>query len=355
MRPVLLAASVLAVGCSTTHDNPVPVEEVGARYAAALCDALDACYGPTVGSLFFGGSDCEATFQASFDATSLPLYREAIAHGTLVYDGSTFGDCEAALDTLGCGIFSARVPDVCETTFVGTLTPGSACTLDEECEGASFCDHTGGACPGSCQARGAAGAGCGEDSGCISGLQCAAGTCRAPAGEGAGCDGPTDLGCRAGLICLGADEARAGTCQTVDDALSGALGAGCNPSTGPLCADGLSCALDEVVAGAPVFTCVERAALGADCRIGIPDACTGEAVCDGVDPDVGDFDGTCAATPGAGQPCGGLMARCATGTRCVDGTCEPSGGTGAACTGAVQCAAGRCEAGVCLEPMLCGE
>jgi hypothetical protein len=351
----VLAFSLLTLGCSTAHDNPVPLDEVAGRYAGVLCDSLDACYGPTIGGLFFGGSDCEGTFRRSFESSSIPLYRDAIARGTLVYDGAGFGDCEAALATLGCDIFSARISDACEATFIGTLAPGSACTLDEECEGASYCDHAGGACPGSCQARGAAGASCIDDGGCVTGLRCAAGTCRAPAGDGAGCDGPTGLGCRAGLICLGADESRAGTCNTIEEALSGALGGACNPSTGPLCSDGLSCALDEIVAGAPTFVCVERAALGGACRIGIPDACQGESVCAEVDPDMADFDGTCEAAPVAGEPCGGISERCATGTRCVAGTCEPSGANGAACSAPVQCASSRCEGGVCTAPMLCGE
>jgi len=345
---------LLAIGCSSTHDNPVPLEEVGGRYSGVLCDAIDACYGEAIGGLFFGGSDCEGTFRTSFDSTSLPLYREAIARGTLVYDDAAFGECEAALEMLGCEIFSARISDACETAFVGTLAPGAGCTLDEECQGASYCDHAGGACPGSCQARGSAGASCIEDGGCTTGLRCAAGTCRSPAGDGAGCDGPTGLNCRAGLICLGADEIRAGTCDTVEAALSGALGATCDPTTGPLCVDGLSCALDEIVAGAPTFRCVERGALGGDCRIGIPDACQGDAVCGDVAPDLGDFDGVCRPAPGAGETCGGLLERCRTGTRCVEGTCEPSGALGAACAGPVQCASGSCVGGVCIAPMLCG-
>ncbi len=354
MHHRLIALSLCLVACGATHESAVPIEDVGASYAGALCDALDACYGPTVGPLFFGGSDCEGTFRTSFESTSIPLYRDAIERGTLIYDGARFSDCEASLEMLGCGIFSARVADVCEEAFVGTLPPGAACTLDEECEGASYCDHGGGACPGSCQARGAAGAACIDDGGCTTGLRCAAGTCRAPAGDGAGCDGPTGLGCNAGLICLGADETRAGTCLSVEEAFSGALGAACDPSTGPLCADGLSCALDQVVAGAPTFVCVERAAIGAACRIAIPDACA-NAVCDGLAPDTGDFDGTCVAVPAAGEACGGLMERCATGTRCLDGTCEPSGALGAACSSPAGCASGRCEGGVCVAPMLCGE
>lgn len=334
----------------------MPIDDLGPRLATILCDALDECYGPTVAELFAGGPlGCMGTFEASFRNQTLPAYRAAIDDGTLVYDGARVADCEAALREVGCGLTVTRFQDLCEGALGGTLAAGAACSIDEECMGDSFCDHTGGACPGTCQARGAAGAACIDDAGCLSGLVCSAGTCRAPGGAGASCEGATNVRCGAGTICLGSDAAtmRAGTCRTVDEAFAAALGASCSPD-GQLCDEGFSCSLDTVTAGVPSFVCVAPAASGGACRIAIPDACPAGEYCAGVDAAVADFDGTCAPAPGAGEACGGVLSRCAPGTRCVAGTCLAALENGAACASAAECFSGLCDGGVCVPPMLCG-
>jgi hypothetical protein len=362
--PFLFGGLVLSA-CSSSHGDDaggdasgpsVPIEEAGPRLAALLCDTLETCYGPTVADLLGGGPlGCAGTFEATFENQTLPAWQAAIAAGTLAYDGTRFAECEAALRELGCDLTITRFQDLCEGALVGTLGPGAACSLDEECLGESFCDHTGGACPGTCQARGMAGAACTDDAGCRSSLLCSAGSCRAPGGVGASCEGPTNVRCGPGTICLGADAMamRAGTCRTVDDAFSAALGASCDPQS-QLCQEGLACQLDTIAGGMPTFLCVTPAAAGGACRIAIPDACEGGLVCDGVNPMVLDFDGTCAPAPGPGAPCGGLLARCAAGSRCVDGTCTSVSENGGTCATGAGCFSGACDGGVCVAPMLCG-
>jgi hypothetical protein len=334
----------------------VPLEELPPRLASLYCENFEACYGGLLTELIAGGPlGCEASFEATLTNQTVPAYRAAIEAGTLVYDGTRLDECEAALRELGCELTVARFQDFCEGALGGTLGAGEACSFDEECEGDAFCDYAGAACPGTCQARGASGASCTSDAGCVSGLQCNGGSCRAPGGAGASCEGATNVRCGPETICLGADGAtmRPGTCRTIEEAFSAALGDTCDPSR-QLCVEGAACALTRIAGMSPVFECVAPSAAGAACRFAIPDACPSGQFCSELDPSALDFDGVCAPAPDAGEACGGIFGRCALGSRCVEGRCVAVSENGEPCAAPAECFSGFCEAGTCAEPRLCG-
>lgn len=360
LLPACALATIAAAGCGGGDGGGGPtLDEFGSRNASTICEALIGCYGADIVELFVG-PDCQRTFLSLWDQAQRPRLEEAIARGSVTYDASRADACLAAVAAAGCGaIDRPSLPD-CEAALAGTIAPGGACSIDEECMGDSYC-RTDAACPGTCQARVASGSACTSDAACQAGLRCAGGTCQAPARAGAACEGPTMIQCAGGLLCLGASAggagmpARAGACRAIDAVRSAALGDLCDPqsSEGPLCMAGLSCALTGVSGGTmPVFECESEASSGGPCHLGVPDPCPTGEFCDGVMPFMGDFDGTCTALPGSGEPCQG--GRCAEGLRCnAASTCTPVSDVGGACSEGADCYSGSCEGGTCVEGMLC--
>jgi hypothetical protein len=353
----VIGATVALSGCpSSTTPSDVPIEMLGATYGSVSCNVIRDCYGASIVALFTGTSGidaCEARAEAAYVNAALPRYQSAIEMGTLSYDGSQAGACVDALNALGCAAVNSRAPAACDALFIGHVAPGGACALDEECEGAAYCNIAG-ACPGTCQPFVAAGGACTGDQACASGLRCSGGTCMVPAGDGASCQGMTGADCAGGLICQGGSAMRAGTCHTVDAVFAAASGAACNPTMGPLCQEGLSC----IIESATSQTCgAGGLAAGAACHLSLPDQCATGFYCDGpslmtMPPR---FDGTCTALPTAGMPCASVVAgpACSDGNVCDSGMCVRIQENGGTCTMDMDCYGGQCRSGTCAVPTYC--
>jgi hypothetical protein len=341
--PVVLS---LLAGCPSTNSSSITADEFDAEFPLAACAAIEACAGETIARVFIGGAGgCDAAFGAAYRNAASPAYDQAIARGTVTFDGAQARACLEALEANPCTLSNNGAAALaCQAVFEGTLPAGGACSLNEECGAEQFCQFTT-ACPGTCQARRTSGQSCTDERHCVGGLTCTDGSCVAPPGVGAGC---TDLGgCTLGSLCTG------GQCRPHQEVLVGTEGGACNLMTGPLCMDGLSCVVDSVGAGGATFVCRAAVAAGAECRLGIPAQCPVGQACTETDAMRLDFDGVCAPVPSTeGAACD--LSGCAEGLRCVDEACVRIRENGEACTEASQCASGQCNGSVCVAPTLCG-
>ena len=355
---VLAALASLAVaGCpmSTTAPSTVPIEDLGARFGATSCGILTDCYGDAIRNAFLGTTseaDCAAQIDRQYRQAALPQYQEAIANGTMSYDGAQVAACIAAIEAQGCATVNSRTPAACDRVLIGEVMPGAACSVNEQCAGDAYCMNTT-ACPGTCQPRGAVGTTCTTDEACQSGMKCTSGSCAVPGADGAPCRGPAGNECAGGLICTGAEGMTTpGTCRSVETVESGALHGACNVRLTQLCQPGLSC----VVTGLTSQTC-ETGGLtsGMPCHIAVPESCASGLFCSGTNVMTGDLDGTCAALPGAGMPCATVLfgAACGTGLRCDTGTCHAMQDAGGTCITGADCYSQSCSSGTCATAMLC--
>lgn len=351
---VTLCLALAGCPTSTTPPTTVPIEDLGGRYGATFCGLLTDCYGEVIRNAFLGTAseaDCAAQLELQYTEVSLPLYEQAIADGTMSYDGANVGACIDAIEAQGCAVLNSRTPSACDDVLIGEVPPGGACSINEQCEGDAYCMNDA-ACPGTCQPRGAIGTACTTDEACQSPMKCTGGSCVVPAGEGAPCGGMTGNDCGGGFVCAGSSGSTAGMCRTPETVQSGSLHGACNVQMTQLCEPGLSC----VVASFTSMSCEPGdLAIGADCQLAVPDACTRGAFCSGTDVMTGDVSGTCAALPSAGMPCATVLfgTSCAPGLRCDSGTCHEAHENGGPCATGADCYSTICTSGTCVAAMLC--
>jgi len=359
---VVVSAGLAAIGfvatsgCSESSTPPpasVPLAELPTGYAAAICEAADTCFGQLL-PIFLAGGDCETPYRGAIANGALPLFEAAIARGTLIYDGARASACFDAIGAGGCDTLSGTMPAVCEEALEGTVALGGVCDVDAECAGDTACVQNT-TCPGTCTMRGGPGRMCARDEECQSGFVCDSTSCTAPPSEGQACQGPSAPDCRDGLICVGGNETRAGTCRTQMSLFTAAEGATCDLEAGPYCQEGLSCIVDGFVVGVgATLLCARPVATGAACKIGVPTQCPlGEYCTARLVP--GMTEGTCMPLPVGGEPCAmdTFGPACAAVHVCVGATCRPLQANGGACESVAECYGGVCTAGVCAVPMLC--
>ena len=176
------------VGCGGDRGGPVPLEELAARYADAVCDwGFRCCDGVEIG--FTSLDECRAVLGLQFEDW-VDEQRGALATGRVAYDGDGAAECLADLAAATCTGFEA-VGAAC-VIFVGQVQPGGTCNDPDECTGGGFCDR------GACVAPPGVGAECvGEQ--CGDGAYCYTRTpmdppgplytCRALEPDGATCAG----------------------------------------------------------------------------------------------------------------------------------------------------------------------
>src|SRR5688572_24941470 len=105
----------LASGCGGDGDSEsapaVPLEEVPAEYATALCSVIEDCYGDLL-QLLAPGEDCVAntTVQAEEELATLP---DAIDAGRVKYDGTKLQACLDEVASADCSFLSERDPASC--------------------------------------------------------------------------------------------------------------------------------------------------------------------------------------------------------------------------------------------------
>ena len=244
------AASLLLAGLSfSCGGGSIPVDELPARYATALCTALQNCVGPAAFSLFLGGANCVDLTTKRLENGTFALMQQKITAGTIRYDGNKAQACFDALSSLTCDGLLQRDQPACLAALDGVVALGGDCDINEECAGSAICQSSTGTCPGKCAALLSAGLACSADGDCASGLQCSSETslCVKPAVVGDACEYGSPP-CSPGLLCLGKDETAKtpGVCRSAADAFSAAAGAACDPAAGILCTSGVSCVADHI-------------------------------------------------------------------------------------------------------------
>ncbi len=361
MKTMFRCATVLlmfgAGGCDGGGGGGLPVEQLPEATADAICGQVLSCLGNYSSVL---GTDTTCRPQATGVSRNgeHALWLAAIARGTTVYDGEAANACVTATSTVGCEVIGAPAPAACADVFAGTLTLGEACSIDAECAGEAYC--AGAACPetsGVCTMRSPGGGSCAAQNECVLGLDCEGGICVVPSSNSGGsCEGVG--GCPLDEQCVGAMGGGVGTCVNRAMLETAALGDACNLRGEDivLCRDGISCAVTGFSPPASaIFECVADVASGAPCNAAVPSMCPDGEYCEGANPLMLMFDGTCTRRPGDGEACGSSLLGevCAFGSNCVAGTCVSPKDNGSACDSDQGCYSDRCRSGVCVAPELC--
>lgn len=332
-------------------ETGITLEELPAKYAATFCQVFTDCVGDLYG-IFRPGEECLKDFEPALEEELAPL-SDAVKAGRVKYDGTKVQACLDDVAARNCAALSDREPPSCQAALEGTVKQGADCTLDEECEGDSYC-KLGDSCPGKCAPYEPAGGACISNDNCKSGLACDDnGHCVAPSQEGDACE-QGEPKCSDGLICLGQDKdaKKPGSCYTIEAALAGKKGDDCSLD-GHLCGGGLSCEITAVmpqIAG----SCVAKVASGEVCHAAFPDECPDDEYCAlGLNPLM---PGKCTAKPGKGEKCAsglGGAEQCAPYTRCDNGVCRDVAHAGEDCTTNDTCYSGHCVGGACVTGNSC--
>lgn len=350
-------AFIVAGGCGGSSDDgggggSIAPSELPALLAQAYCQALESCFGIIFDEFLPAGEDCVERTQKSLENGELSTLEQAIADGKVKYDGGKVQACLNEIAQSGCAFFTDRDIAACVAAVDGTVDQGGDCSSGSECKSPYFCQASG-ACPGTCAPRLGAGEACEADGNCQDGLVCRedTGVCAQPAAAGQSCEGASGPPCSPGMLCVGQNQQTGapGTCQTQAELFVTDLGGDCNPLTGPLCKSGLSCGVESASASGAVFKCMEPST-GSSCVLAFPDMCPGEQYCDAPDQE---FQGTCTALPGDGEPCADTAAECAAYARCENGTCRSLKDNGGSCQTADSCYSGACVGGQCVIDTPC--
>jgi len=324
----------------------VNVSEISASIAAAICDALNACVGPTKQAMLTGREDCVARYSASIEQDDFGSITESIKAGAIKLDESKLDACYSDTRALGCNVQAQRLPASCQAAIAGQRNVDDTCSLDADCVSAAYCPLDA-MCPRSCEATHASGEACTRDAECQHGSICNASKCSVPAAEGEACAGDSGSLCALGLSCVGSDDVTPGICQTNASVQVGELDDACTPG-GALCKEGLSCAYDGAA-----FKCVAAVASGATCQLSLPSQCPVETYCSAADLMQ---TGTCLALPTDGKACV-LNNQCAGGNVCVTqagtATCHKLGDLGDPCLANALCRSGACSNGTCVVRARC--
>jgi len=320
------------------------------------CSAIDQCAEGLI-DLMLPGMDCDTYFGNALRDGEWPNIEQAVADGTVVYDGTKIQACIDAWEAAGCDIFVSRAPEVCEEALAGTVEEGGQCTLNVECKGPLFCQGAPG-CPGTCTARQPEGSGCDDSDACESGLTCddALKKCVAPSAAGEAC-GSGEPECELGLFCQVDEEAGGpGTCMEMSDVLVNDEGDPCAFESGGWCKEGLSCVLENWTASGPEASCQAQVGSGEACGIGIPSQCPPDEYCNADPQGSGTWTGECVPKPVDGEECAdyGAGPVCAPYHVCDSGgTCREMDRLDGDCSENLECYSGYCEGGKCAPVNSC--
>lgn len=321
----------------------VPLSELPAAFAGAICDALEACVGPAVLGQLMEREDCSGRITKELQATDFAHMDAAIAAGRVLYDPTKLEECTTGIRAMECDVIAYSYPQACVDVLQGNVAIDGECVISAECAGTAFCGGDG-SCPSTCTALLDEGDACSGDSQCGDGLRCIGGQCAPPSKTGGDCGGDSGKVCALGFNCMGATDVAVGTCVPNADVQVGEVGEACEPG-GLLCEDGLSCVFD----GASSFTCEEKVGPGEECNLGLPGQCPVDEYCDTTL-------GTCQPWPVDGELCV-LSGDCAAGHACVpegsEATCRAMQDNGGSCGADALCRSGNCVGGACMPPPAC--
>lgn len=312
--PVLAPTRLIAVTCSSlllaalsgcpgevgdTDAGPQgpTAEEACDHYVAAFCDVLEECSPVNFEFSYEDKAQCEERFYADcaqrFDLPGTSATPER------------FDACAGEIEDAGCDLFSTiDLPESCEP-LEGSLTNGSVCGEDSQCEAAKCKAGNNTTGCGTCGNPVAEGGACSVSDDCDDGLYCNADdTCVAYASAGDSC---AERACTAGTVCRAG-----GTCGAPL-----AAGATCDPNFAECdSVDGLWCNSSSAVCQQ-----IQLANAGAPCGLidGGLTLCRHSGVCN-FDPMTGE--GTCVAPAADGDNCNlDEGPGCLPGAECIDGIC----------------------------------
>lgn len=336
----LLDTDELKEGSGEPAAEPIPIEQLPSALAGATCGLLERCTGAAL-EIYFPEEDCTTVQTRSIEDGFYGVIQLSIEKGRVVYSPEQAGVCAKAFETLACADLD-RWPASCDKALAGQVPLDGECGNNIDCQPGAYCDTSGDACPGTCRPQIPVGEPCpvSNEDACVDGLECFKGTCVELPGAGEPCGGGTAPDCELGTLCLNADEGE-GQCVVIDDLFRSLEGQSCNLQLGPLCAEGLYCAVTSNDSG----QCVPPALSGGDCRLTIPDACPAGEFCNAQLPSL---QGVCTSLPGANETCRedpwGLNPPCRPYHRCLGDTCLPLRRLDEACVAHGQCYSGYCEA-----------
>lgn len=324
--PTVLAATHCggeSGGLGGGGSSETPLADVPGLFAGATCETASNCYGPLLDTVL-GGNSCVGFLTKQVEQGTFALLDDAIAKGTVHYDGTKVSACLDVLRQKGCAIFTTRIGTACSDVLSGTVAAGKSCAFGAECVAGLFCDTT--TCPGVCTSLLAENSPCEDGDNCQDGLDCST-----PPGQSGG-----------QKICR----------KSVGLDVTGAEGATCNPVSSKLCQEGLHCAGVSVTNGAADFKCEANGPTGG-CHVAFPEECPDGQFCK---LPANTLEGACTPIPKAGEPCGKYSPNdqrpvCAPGTVCnAAGTCVAFQNLGGSCTADDQCYSKNCgTTGTCVS------
>jgi hypothetical protein len=324
-----------------------PLAKLPDAFAAAICDAIEACVGKSALMELTHREDCVTRVAAELRATEFAYMDMAIATGHVLYDSNKLPQCADGIRALRCDVLSHSFPQACVDVLVGNVAQGDGCLISAECQGRAFCAGSN-ACPSHCAPLLGEGDACSGDNQCGDDLTCEGDHCVRPSLAGEPCGGQSGKGCHLGLSCDGATDTQAGHCVDNASVQVGALGAACQPG-GQLCKEGFSCVFD----GSNAFHCEAPVGSGGPCHLGLPGQCPSGEYCDATDVTI---KSSCKPLPAEGAGCV-LSGQCAAGLACVQESsgpvCRAIEANGGACGADSACRSGHCQAGACVPPPAC--
>jgi hypothetical protein len=329
--------------------EPMPIAELPAAFARAICDALDSCVGAAALRELTEREDCDVRVAKELAATDFHHMADAVSAARVFYDPSELPACLEGVRALGCDVLVDSFPPPCDDVLEGNVEIDGECAISAECAGTAFCaGAASGTCPSTCSELLGAGAECAADNECGDDLLCLGGVCTAPSVGGEPCGGDSGKVCALGFNCADSTDVDVGECTDNASTQVGREGDVCEPG-GALCVDGLSCVFD----GALGFHCEPYVGEGDACHLGLPGQCPVDQYCDAAA--VMD-EGVCRDLPGDGDACV-LTDLCAPGFVCVlvddAAVCRPIRDNGGDCDDDRACRSGNCVDGSCEPPPTC--
>jgi hypothetical protein len=252
---------------------------------STFCNKLDECLPFAIKAAYKDANEC-ITRQRSQCVKAVNAPSTGVTAAYL--DG-----CTSAYSSVSCDDVLEQ-PETCKSV-AGSLADGTPCGDDGQCTGRS-CNKTGDSPCGACAQRIGAGGDC-ANAKCDDGLSCAQNAkCVAPAAAGAACG--DNQPCQSGLVCS------KGTC-------------GQGAAAGASCADGEACnAFKGLICDPTSKTCKEIKVANAGEPCGLLDGsfvlCASGGTCKS---------GTCAAPLADGASCTADGEGCQAPARCLNGVC----------------------------------
>lgn len=241
----------------------------------------------------------------------------------------------------------------CPRTCQPRGAAGEVCRLDTDCRTGLFCRVTNTAAGiGLCTAFGVGGASCDSQQLCGPGLNCLGSTCQSPPTEGSACPAlicDATAWCQTtpdGGICTGRgslDQNCSDDVQCLDDLLCDTLRGKCEPrqltQPGALCGSRQKCPVGTVCLGASVTqlgSCAAPRAEGEPCAVS--SECNAHLSC----TQANDGGRVCGGRAQAGSPCS-FDRDCHVLSRCKLGSCVDLPVTGGSCEDTQECLWGPCS------------